>query len=45
MKINDGKDVFLRKLNFDKDTRKLIRSYRILAKKMQNEPENKKGVK
>lgn len=41
-KINDGKDQFLRKLNFDKDTRKLIKMYRTLVKKMKNEVEENK---
>ena len=44
-KINDGKNNFFRNLNLDKDDRKLIRWYRELSKKMQNEPDNKKGNK
>jgi hypothetical protein len=44
-KINDGKNNFYRKLNLEKEDRKLIRWYRTLVKSMKNEVENKKGDK
>lgn len=44
-KINDGKNNFFRNLNLNKEDRKLIRWYREVAKKMKNEPEDKKGIK
>lgn len=41
-KFRDGKDNFYRRLNLDVDTKKLIKYYRQISKKMKQESDEKR---